>query len=410
MDAVNHTWPGGRKAGLDRLRHYDPAGYGRRRNFLDAPVSLLSPYLRHGMLSICEVRDWFKSHFAPELIEELLRQLAWRDFFEKVLAWHGDRLNHDLEPAKHQVSRSQDLPGDIAEAGTGLPCIDGMAKSLFETGYLHNHERLWFAAYVCHFRGVRWQVGAKLFREFLLDGDWASNSCSWQWVESTFASKPYFMNKDNIATFSNHRWCEGCHVKCPFDAPYERLEQSLFSSRQAPLADSGRQPPSSRLTLPIVKDDDSSIPAEVRSIVWVHDAAMSAVDRAILANTDAMLVFIFDSHEPWAEHRYRFIREGWADLIASVTNRHHALVVGDPAAELERLALSTGCREIHVSEHPNPVVRRAIRKLESHCQVIIHPRAIFAEYAGEPKRFSRYWDTVASQVLGYRPRSGKRMK
>jgi deoxyribodipyrimidine photo-lyase len=130
MDAVNHDWPGGRKAGLDRLGKYDPAGYGRRRNFLDAPVSYLSPYLRHGMLSICEVRDWFKSRFAPELIEELLRQLAWRDFFEKVMAWHGDRLNDDLEPAKHHVSRSEVLPGDIAEARTGLPCIDGMANRL----------------------------------------------------------------------------------------------------------------------------------------------------------------------------------------------------------------------------------------------------------------------------------------
>jgi deoxyribodipyrimidine photo-lyase len=266
------------------------------------------------------------------------------------------------------------------------------------------------AAYLCHFRGIRWQVGAKLFREFLLDGDRASNSCSWQWVESTFASKPYFMNKDNIASFSNHRWCEGCHAKCPFDAPYERLEQSLFANRRAPLAHAGRPPGSSRLTLPIVQDDDSSIPAETRSIVWVHDAAMSAVDRAIVTNPDAMLVFVFDSREPWAEHRYRFIREGWVDLIDSVPNRHHAIAVGDPATELERLARSTGCRDLHVSEHPNPVVRQTIRTLESHCQVTIHPRAIFAEYLDEPKRFSRYWEKVAPLVLGYRPRSGKRMR
>ena len=112
-DAVRSSLPGGRAAGLERLHGYDATRYGRTRNFLDAPVSRLSAYLRHGM-----------------------------------------------------------------------PCIDGMLHSLFTEGYLHNHERLWFAAYFCHFRGLSWQAGARLFRQYLLDGDRASNSASWQWVES----------------------------------------------------------------------------------------------------------------------------------------------------------------------------------------------------------------------------------
>lgn len=402
--------PGGRTAGLRHLQEYDPAGYGRRRNFLEAPVSRLSPYLRHGMLSLVEVRDWFRSRFPADQIEELLRQLAWRDFFEKVLAWHGKALNDDLEAAKHHVARSADLPGDIAEGRSGLPCIDGILQSLFETGYLHNHERLWFAAYVTHFRGIRWQTGAKLFREYLLDGDFASNSSSWQWVESTFASKPYFMNKENIAHYSGNRWCAGCPAKCPFDASYERLEKSLFAGNRAPLAETGKPSVLSRLNLPVVSDDDSAIPAEARSIVWVHDAAMSAIDRAILTNPDAMLVFVFDIAEAWAEHRYRFVREGWTDLIATSPNRHHAIIVGEPATELERLARSTGCREIHISEHPNPLVRRTIVAMESKLEVTVHSRPIFAEYTDEPKRFTRYWDKVAMQVLGYRPQSVIRMR
>jgi deoxyribodipyrimidine photo-lyase len=231
--------PGGRQAALARLHEYDARGYGQSRNFLDAPVSRLSPYLRHGMLGIVEVRDHLQARYrgAPQQIEELLRQLAWRDFFYKVLDWHGAALHDDLEPPKHAVPRQRALPLDVIEARTGLPCIDGILRELFEEGYLHNHERLWFAAYLCHFRGIWWGEGARLFRQYLLDGDIASNSCSWQWVESTFATKPYFMNKENINRYSNGRWCQSCRVKCPFNASYETLQTQLFERGRAPLAE-----------------------------------------------------------------------------------------------------------------------------------------------------------------------------
>jgi deoxyribodipyrimidine photo-lyase len=41
----------------------------------------------------------------------------------------------------------------------------------------------------------------------LLDGDLASNSCSWQWVAGSFSSKKYYCNQENINkyTSSNQR-------------------------------------------------------------------------------------------------------------------------------------------------------------------------------------------------------------
>jgi len=136
------------------------------------------------MLSLIEVRDHLRSKYPndPARLEEFFRQLAWRDFFEKVLGWYGHGLDEDLEEPKHGVARSSRIPLDVLSGDTGLPCIDGMLSDLFDQGYLHNHARLWFAAYLCHFRGVRWQEGARLFRQHLYDGDIASNSSSWQWV------------------------------------------------------------------------------------------------------------------------------------------------------------------------------------------------------------------------------------
>ncbi|MGL6096042.1 MAG: FAD-binding domain-containing protein [Fimbriiglobus sp.] len=410
------TIPGGRTAGLARLRAYDPASYGRTRNHLDAAVSRLSPYLRHGMISAVEVRDHVKAAFPndPGRLEEFLRQLAWRDFFENVLAWHGRGLDDDLEEPKHAVARSARLPLDVAAGDTGLPCVDGMLGDLFADGYLHNHARLWFAAYLCHFRGVRWQAGARLFRQFLYDGDVASNSASWQWVEGTFAAKPYFMNKQNVATFSGGRWCDTCTTKCPFDAEYPTLQHRLFGGSMAPFAvrstdsGAGSDDPASAP----IPDQIGPVPPAT-DLVWVHDAALSWDDPAVKANPAAAVAFVFDEPalraEPWAYHRIAFVLDGLDDLFAHLPNPTRVTLVGDPAERLAALGRRTGATTIHVSGHPNPWVAETAEGLRSDFRVVVHPRPAFAEYPDEPKRFSRYWDKVAPQVLGCRPKSSKRM-
>ena len=51
------TFPGGRRAAEQRLAAIDPARYGASRNHLDGAVTRLSPYIRHGVLTLAEVRD-----------------------------------------------------------------------------------------------------------------------------------------------------------------------------------------------------------------------------------------------------------------------------------------------------------------------------------------------------------------
>ena len=48
---------GGRIVAQDALGQIDPVTYGRDRSQLDGHVSRLSPYLRHGVLTLSEVRD-----------------------------------------------------------------------------------------------------------------------------------------------------------------------------------------------------------------------------------------------------------------------------------------------------------------------------------------------------------------
>lgn len=233
-DHVSQT-RGGRKAAEQRLAALKPGkAYRETRNYLDGEVSRLSPYIRHGIVSLVEVRAaTFALVELKSTAEKFINELAWRDYWQRLYAELGDGIWQDREPYKTGFDASeyaQDLPEDIREGSTELACVDGFATELRETGYLHNHMRMWLAAYVVHWRRVRWQAGAHWFLEHLLDGDPASNNLSWQWVASTFSSKPYIFNRENLEKFSGGHYCKQCphYGKCAFEGSYEVLSERLF--------------------------------------------------------------------------------------------------------------------------------------------------------------------------------------
>jgi Deoxyribodipyrimidine photolyase len=190
---------GGRKAALKALQQVEAGKYASTRNFLNGAVTRLSPYLRYGVLSLAEVRDALLLKVRhPEDAVKLINELGWRDYWQRLYAELGKGIWQDREPYKTGYTAkdySETLPEEIIKGITGLVCIDSFSRELQETGYLHNHQRMWMAAYLVHWRRVKWQAGARWFLEHLLDGDPASNNLSWQWVASTFSHKAYFFNR-----------------------------------------------------------------------------------------------------------------------------------------------------------------------------------------------------------------------
>ena len=224
---------GGRAAALLRLAAIDPVEYGRSRNHLDGAVTLLSPYLRHGVLSLAEVWRHALSLVGSrrQSIAKFASELAWRDYWQRLYAQWGLDIWQDREEYKTGRSAEEyarDLPTDIEHGRTGLACMDSFSAELRKTGYLHNHSRMWMASYIVHWRRVRWQAGARWFLTHLLDGDPASNNLSWQWVASTFSHKPYFFNRGNLEKYTAGRYCSQCRAACPFQGSYEELARSLF--------------------------------------------------------------------------------------------------------------------------------------------------------------------------------------
>lgn len=225
---------GGRREAEQRLQEIDPPQYAATRNRLNGAVTRLSAYVRHGVLSLPEIRDAALATVRrAEQAAKLVQELAWRDYWQRVYAEIGDGIWQDREPYKtgfRAQEYARELPQDVADSTTGSACIDAFSRELRDTGYLHNHARMWLAAYLVHWRHVAWQVGAHWFLEHLLDGDPASNNLSWQWVASTFSTKPYLFNRENLERNTDGIYCRACPLAghCDFEGSYDELTRRLF--------------------------------------------------------------------------------------------------------------------------------------------------------------------------------------
>ncbi|MEO7311416.1 MAG: FAD-binding domain-containing protein [Chitinophagaceae bacterium] len=183
---------------LQRLDAIDPVQYGKTRNFADGAVTYLSPYISRGVITLPQVaKIILAKDYKPYQVQKLLQELAWREFFQRVWWHHGDRLFDDLKYPQQQVLHHEMIAA-VSNAATGIDAIDLHIKNLYQTGYMHNHVRMYAAGITCNLGRAYWLQPSRWMYYHLLDGDLASNTCSWQWVAGTFSSKKYIANQENI--------------------------------------------------------------------------------------------------------------------------------------------------------------------------------------------------------------------
>ena len=87
---------------------------------------------------------------------------------------------------------------------TGIKCFDSWTEELIETGYLHNHARMWYASIWIFTLQKSWQSGAFFFKDNLIDWCPASNTLGWRWVAGLHTiGKHYVAMENNINFFTN---------------------------------------------------------------------------------------------------------------------------------------------------------------------------------------------------------------
>ncbi|WP_430416059.1 FAD-binding domain-containing protein [Parasphingorhabdus sp.] len=217
-----------RAAGLERLADFTAqAGfnYAHKRNFDYGPeadveadpwrdnVSRLSPYIRHKLLTEQELIEAVIKVHGSQKADKFITEILWRGYFRGWLeqrpeVW-ADYVTgrDDALRAMQKLGSQRKIYEQALESRTGIDCFDFWMKELIDTGYLHNHARMWFASIWIFTLKLPWQIGADLFLQHLRDGDAASNVLSWRWVAGLHTKgKSYQATKENIVQFTDGRF------------------------------------------------------------------------------------------------------------------------------------------------------------------------------------------------------------
>jgi deoxyribodipyrimidine photo-lyase len=208
---------GTRAEALARLGQFAPhAGkaYASGRNSDLGPdkisaVSRLSPYLRHRLITEQEVVAAVLAQHSFAAAEKYVQEVLWRTYWKGWLEMRPDVWSRFLEE-RDQARQSFPNARAITNAETGMTGIEGFddwARELVETGYLHNHARMWFASIWIFTLRLPWTLGADFFLRHLLDADAASNTLSWRWVAGLqTVGKTYLATTENIERFTGGRF------------------------------------------------------------------------------------------------------------------------------------------------------------------------------------------------------------
>lgn len=294
--------------------------YASQRNGVrpgHAAVSRLSPAIRQRLVTEFELIESTLAAHPFERVEKFIQELLWRRYWKSWLelrpsVWSdyreaAARLRQGLRG--YQAKRVE----QIEEGRCGVEIMDYFTRELRETGYLHNHARMWFAGFWIHTERLPWEIGADFFYRHLLDADPASNTLSWRWVAGIQTrGKAYLTRRSNLERFL------APDLLAAHSGHLDRLDDR--SASPAPLGDAPEPP---RPAMPEDVPDHSSPafdPARLgeRPGVWVHgddlcvESSPLATLRphAVFAGLGAGLLRDFRISEPRREYLRATVRDG----------------------------------------------------------------------------------------------------
>ena len=305
-----------RQSALEVLHQFLPnAGkkYALRRNYVSAQgkganVSGLSPWIRTRLLHEWEIIEYVLHQHSASAASKFIDEVCWRTYWKGWLQLRPAVWEHYLTELNqmHEVSCNDTIYQATLAGQSGIECIDKWTQELQQTGYLHNHVRMWYASIWIHTLKLPWVLGADLFMQNLLDGDPASNTLSWRWVAGLHTKgKTYLARPDNIRKFTRGRF---------------EVKESLATEAIIP-KDLPRQPPRSLPNLDPLPDKKSRVGVllqedDVCALYW------------LITNQDEVEIHIagYFSAEVYAENRIApMVAQFRRESLESVLQLEHPL-------------------------------------------------------------------------------------
>ena len=189
--------------------------YARERNRVvpgHPYVSMLSPAIRVRLALEREVAQIaLDEHEQITKCQKFVQEVHWRGYWRSWLEIHpsiwtsyqNTRALMDEGLAKVQRRRI----AQIENGESGVEVMDNFARELVETGYLHNHARMWFAAFWIHEEKLPWELGSDFFERHLICACPAANTLSWRWVAGIQTrGKAYLARPSNIRKYTDEAY------------------------------------------------------------------------------------------------------------------------------------------------------------------------------------------------------------
>jgi deoxyribodipyrimidine photo-lyase len=336
-------------------RNYDHGAGGHR------DVSCLSPYLRRRLVMESNAVAAAVAAHGTAVADKFVQEIFWRAYFKgwlerrpSIWASYLDGLKHDLL-ALDSNQRLRRAVEDAETGNTGLACFDAWTTELIETGYLHNHARMWFASIWIFTLGLPWRVGADFFYRHLLDGDPASNTLGWRWVAGLHTrGKPYAARASNIAKFTGQR--------------FTPREVDLAASVMG-LADSEPEGLPPVQPLRVIHAPVRGMPAAL--LITEDDCQIEDFDLASfdVRATATMAASHLRSSRPVAEAVVQFEAQALADAAARLAARMNSLpatttIRAGLPADLAAWAAQCGAQQIVTPYVPEGPLRDWLRRAE----------------------------------------------
>ena len=333
--------PPTREGALRQLAEFLPLAplYARDRNQVrpgHEAVSRLSPAIRHRLVTEDEVAERVLAAHRFSRVEKLVQEIYWRRYWK---AWLS------LRPQVWESFRAAaggpfpERAAAVEEGRSGNRLIDHFARELRETGYLHNHARMWVAAWWIHAAGLPWQAGAGWFHRHLLDGDPAANTLSWRWVAGLQTpGKTYLARRANLERYLAAEWlAQLCEDPDDFENPVPRIPPTEIDHRITQTALESR----------------SLDPAEPFAL-WVHEEDLSP-ETSPAGFLQPRAVRVIPNHAGWDAWRHAPLKRQWLAAAgqdaATRAAAHWGMEVDVEssarlAAALARLAADAGVSQI----------------------------------------------------------------
>ena len=352
---------------IQLVNRFDPKNYARTRNHIRGEVSRLSPYISRGVLSTKMLRDsLLERSYDLSKIEKFVQELAWRDYWQQIWIAKGDAIDSDLKRAQTLVDHHQ-TPRAIVDASTGLEAIDKAIDDLYKTGYMHNHVRMYLAAIACNYGHSHWHAPALWHYYHLLDGDWASNALSWQWVAGSNAGKKYIADQKNVNRYTDseqqNTFLSGAYDRFPDMEVPEELKETVAPVLTTPL------PPHTIIEL----NDD--LPTYLYN--WYN---LDPVwDEGVKANRVLLL-------EPSVFEKYPISQKS-LDFMFDLAENIKGIRIA--VCEFEELAEGHADMSFHFKEHP----------LNGNCIGQEHPRDWMSSVTGHHASFFAFWKKARKEIL-----------